>query len=157
MKTIKVKDVYQIHGTATDSISEDTLLEHIISRFAHEPGLRGVFLIDARQRFSGIVTRADLMKWAHFQLYGGKGRYELSISEFFRIADAKKAKDLVSGDPKAITVKETDTLQTALDKMLDHEEDVLPVVDNERRILGDLRLSEVLLKVIEMGKTSERK
>ena len=152
MKTILVKDVYQLHGTATDTIPEDTSLEHIISRFANEPGLRGVFLIDARQRLSGIVTRADLMKWAHFQLYGGKGRYELSISEFFRIADAKKAKDLVNSDPKAITIKETDTLQTALDKMLDHEEDVLPVVDNERRILGDLRLSEVLLKAIEVGK-----
>ena len=76
----------------------------------------------------------------------------MRASDFFCIVDAKKAKDLVSGDPKAITVKETDTLQTALDKMLDHEEDVLPVVDNERRILGDLRLSEVLLKAIEVGK-----
>jgi len=36
--------------------------------------------------------------------------------------------------------------------MIDHEEDVLPVEDNERRILGDLRLSEVLLKAIEVGK-----
>ena len=67
----------------------------------------------------------------------------------------KKAKDLVSGDPKAITIKGTDNLQTALDKMLDHEEDVLPVVDGERRVLGDLRLSEVLLKAIEAGKTRE--
>ena len=152
MKTIQVEEVYRLHGTATDTIPEDTSLEHIISRFAHEPGLRGVFLIDARQRFSGVITRADLMKWAHFQLFGGKGRHDIAISDFFRIVDAKKAKDLVSGDPKAITVKETDTLQTALDKMLDYEEDVLPVVDKERRILGDLRLSEVLLKAIEVGR-----
>ena len=92
------------------------------------------------------------MKWAHFQLFSGKGRHDLVISDFYRIVDAKKAKDLVSGDPKAITVKETDTLQTALDKMLDHEEAVLPVVDGERRILGDLRLSEALLKAIEVGR-----
>ena len=152
MKTILVKDVYQLHGTATDTIPEDTSPEHIISRFAREPGLRGVFLIDARQRFSGVITRADLIKWARFQFFGGKGRHDIAISDFFRIVDAKKAKDLVSGDPKALTLKETDTLQTALDKMLDHEEDVLPVVDNERRILGDLRLSEVLLKAIEVGR-----
>jgi CBS-domain-containing membrane protein len=152
VKTILVKDVYQLHGTATASIPEDTSLEHIISRFAHETGLRGVFLIDARQRFSGVITRADLMKWAHLQLFSGKGPHDMAIIDFFRIVDAKKAKDLVSGDPKAITIKETDTLQTALDKMLDPEEDVLPVVDNERRIIGDLRLSEVLLKAIEVGK-----
>ena len=152
MKTILVKDVYQLHGTATDTITEDTPLEHIISRFAWEPGLRGVFLIDARQRLSGIVTRADLMKWAHFQLYGGKGRYELGISEFFRIVDAKKAKDLARRDGRSLGTKETDSLQTALDKMLDIEEDVLPVIDNQGKILGDLRLSEVLLKAIEVGK-----
>ena len=152
MKTILVKDVYQLHGTATDTIPEDTSLEHIIGRFTREPSLRGVFLVDSRQRFSGVITRADLMKWAHFQLFSGKGWHDIAISDFFRIVDARKAKDLVSGDPKVIAVKETDTLKTALDKMLGHEEDILPVVDNERRILGDLRLSEVLLKAIEVGR-----
>lgn len=151
MKMIRVKDVYQLHGTSTDSVPEDTSLEYIISRFAREPGFRGVFLVDSRQRFSGVITRADLMKWAHFQLFGGKGRHDVAVSEFFRIVDAKKAKDLVTTDPRAIAVEETDTLQTALDKMLDYEEDVIPVVDAERRILGDLRLSEVLLKAIEVG------
>ena len=76
----------------------------------------------------------------------------MAISDFYRIVDARKAKDLVSTDSRGLAVKETDTLQIALDKMLDYEEDVLPVVDKEGRILGDLRLSEVLLKTIEMGK-----
>ena len=61
----------------------------------------------------------------------------------------------MSGDPKAITIKGTVYLQTVLDKMLDHEEDILPVVNGERRVLGDLKLSEVLLKVIEANKTRE--
>ena len=39
--------------------------------------------------------------------------------------------------------------------MLDLEEDVLPVMDTERRILGDLRLSEVLLKAFEVGKQAQ--
>ena len=152
MKTIQVEEVYRLHGTATDTISEDTSLEHIISRFAHEPGLRGVFLIDARQRFSGVITRADLMKWAHYQLFSGKRRHDLAIFDFFRIVDAKKAKDLARRDGRSLGIKETDSLQTALDKMLDVEEDVLPVIDNQGKILGDLRLSEVLLKAIELGK-----
>jgi CBS domain-containing protein len=92
------------------------------------------------------------MKWVHLQLFGGKGRHELMVSEFLRIVDARKARDLVRGDQHAVAVKETDTLQTALDKMLDHEEDVIPVLDSEGRILGDLRLSEVLLKTLEVGR-----
>ena len=152
MKTIPVSEVYQLHGTATASVPEDTSLEHVISRFAHEAGLRGIFLTDSHQRLTGIVTRSDLTKWVHFQLYGGKGRYEIGISEFFHIVNAKRAKDLARHDGRSLGIRETDSLQTTLDKMLDFEEDVLPVVDNQGYILGDLGLSEVLLKAIEVGK-----
>ena len=152
MRTILVEEVYRIHGTASVSVPEDVSLEYVITRFAREPGVRGIFLIDASERFIGLITRSDLMKWAHIQLFGGKGRHDIAVWEFYRLADAVKAKDLLRGDQRELSVKETDTLQNALDKMLDHEEDVLPVVDGERRILGDLRLSEVLLKAIEVGK-----
>ncbi len=152
MKTIRVEEVYRIHGTASVSVREDVSLEYVITRFAREPGVRGIFLIDADERFVGLITRNDLMKWAHVQLFGGKGRDEITISEIFRLANAAKAKDLFRGEPRELSVNESDTLQSALDKMLDYEEDVLPVVDNECRILGDLRLSEVLLKAIEVGK-----
>ena len=152
MRTIKVEEVYRIHGTASVSMPEDVSLEYVVTRFAREPGVRGIFLIDTSERFIGLITRNDLMKWGHIRLYGGKGRYEITISEFYRLADAVKAKDLLRGDQRGISVKETDTLQTVLDKMLNYEEDVLPVVDGERRVLGDLRLSEVLLKAIEAGK-----
>ena len=152
MKTIQVEQVYRIHGTATDSIPEDTPLEHVISRFAREPGLRGLFLVDSRQRLSGMLTRADLMKWAHLQFFGWKGRNNIKMYDIFHFIDAKKAKDIANTDPRSIAVKETDTLQAAFDKMLDNEEDVLPVVDDEFKILGDLRLSEVFMKVIEVGK-----
>ena len=152
MRTIKVEEVYRIHGTASVSVPEDVSLEYIITRFAREPSVRGIFLTDTSERFVGLITRNDLMKWAHIKLFGGKGRHDIAVSELFRLAGAVKAKDLLRSDQRKLSVKETDTLQTALDKMLDYEEDVLPVVDGERRILGDLRLSEVLLKAIEVGK-----
>ena len=93
----------------------------------------------------GIVTRIDLMGWAHFQLFGGKERHDVTVSEFFRIVDVKKARDIACGDSWMLSVKENDTLQAALDKMLDHEEDMLPLSRNSQgEIIGDLRLSEVL-------------
>jgi len=51
-----------------------------------------------------------------------------------------------------MSVQESDTLQAALEKMLDDEEDVLPVVDADGKILGDLRLSEVLWWVLAYGR-----
>lgn len=69
--------------------------------------------------------------------------------------DAKKARDIARGDPRMLSVKENDTLQAALDKMLDHEEDVLPVLNSQGEILGDLRLSEVLRFTLAYGRRKQ--
>jgi len=147
-----VADVYKLHGSATVSIPADSSLEDVIGALVREPSLRGIFLVNSKQKLVGKVTRLDLIRWAHLNLTGGKGRHEIPISEFFRIVDARKAKDLASGDPRILAVRENDTLQAALDKMLDYEEDVIPVLDNDGKVLGDLRLSEVLWWVLAFGR-----
>jgi len=152
MNTIRVKELYQLHGTASTNVSEDASLEDVITLLGHEPRLQGVFLTDSEQKFSGVITPMDLAKWAHIQMFDGKGRREIPISTFYRIADARKARDLPRSDYGSLGVRETDSLQTALDKMLNYEEDIIPVLDNEGHILGDLRLSEVLMKALEVGK-----
>ena len=152
MKDITVGEVHQIHGIVTCPINEDTPLEDIINRFVHEPGLRGIILIDSNKRFSGVITLRDLEKWARFKLFGGKGRLDISAWYFFRIVEAKKAKELLTDDKWSLAVNEADNLQTALDKMLDYDTGVLAVVDGEGRILGDITLSDVLSKAIELGK-----
>jgi len=147
-----VADVYQLHGSATISIPADVSLEEAIGTLVREPSLRGIFLVDSYQKFVGMLTRINLVRWAHLNLTGGKGRHDIPISEFFRIVDARKARDMSNTDRKNIPLKESDTIQTALDKMLDYEEDVLPVLDSDGRVLGDLRLSEVLWWVLAHGR-----
>jgi CBS domain-containing protein len=152
MNTIQVGEVYTLHGTASITVSEDVSLEYVIAYLGHEQHIRGVFLVDADKKFKGVITSTDIRRWAHIELFGGQGRHEIHLSDFYRIADAKKSKDLVRGDYRSLSVRETDSLQTALDKMLNYEEDIIPVLDSEGHILGDLRLSEVLLKALEVGK-----
>jgi len=152
MKNVTVGEVHRIHGVVTCSIHEDTPLEEVINRFVNEPGLRGIILIDSNKRFSGVITLRDLEKWARFKLFGGEGRPDTSAWYFFRIVEAKKAKELLTTDQWSLAVNETDNLQAALDKMLDYDTGVLPVVDGEGRILGDITLSDVLSKAIELGK-----
>lgn len=152
MKTIRVKEVYRLHGTSSLTVSEDSSLEYVIAFLGHESRYYGVFLVDSEQRFRGIITRLDLIKWLDFQLFGSLGKHEIRASEFFHIVNAKKAKDLVGADYISFAIKEDDTLQTALEKMLDFKEDIVPVLDSEGHILGDLRLSEVLTRALEIGK-----
>jgi len=75
-----VAEVYKLHGTASVSIPADSPLEKVISTFVREPSLRGVFLVDSKDRFVGMVTRVDLIRWAHLNLTGGKGRHEIPVS-----------------------------------------------------------------------------
>lgn len=93
---------------------------------------------------------------AHIQLFGGKGRHEIRISEFFRLVDAKRASDIAHSASKVLSATENDTLQAALDKMLDHEEDVLPVLNSHGEIVGDLRFFEVLWFVLMKGQRKQR-
>ena len=154
MKTIKVEEVYRLHETAYEEVAGSVSLEEVIEIFAGKPAVRAVFMIDGRKRYAGMFSRLELLRWLHIQLFGGKGRREIPIAEFYRLASAKVARDLMSRDTSRFSVKEKDSLQVALDLMLDYEEDIIPVVDNDNRVIGDLRLSEILLKAIEVARAS---
>ncbi|AII60205.1 hypothetical protein X793_03885 [Dehalococcoides mccartyi CG4] len=151
-----VSEVYKVHGSISISINSDSSVGEVIASFARKPSLGGIFLVDLELRFVGLITRVDLLKWAHIKLTGGKGRQEIAVSELFRIADARRAKELMTPDTQMLSVKESDTLYAALDKMLDYKQDIIPVVDDEGRILGDLGLSEVLWAGIAYGRRSTR-
>ena len=142
--TTPVSEIYRLHGTASAVIPENTPLETVIARFAAEPSLRGMFLIDTTQRLSGVVTRIDFLKWSHLKFFGGKGRSSFTVSEFYSFVDAKEAKDICRCTGLPLGIRENDTLQSALGKMLDNEEDVLPVINSRGEIVGDLRISEIL-------------
>lgn len=147
-----VSDIYKLHGSVSVSINQDSSVTEIIGEYVRKPYVRGIFLVDSKLRYVGIISRIDLLRWAHLKLAGGRGRNEISISDIFRISDARKANDLTGGVPRTPSVKENDTLQAALDKMLDYDEDVIPVLDGEGRIIGDLGLSEVLWSGFAYGK-----
>lgn len=149
MEAIRVMDVYQSHGMASVSIPENMPLAHVVSRFALDPNLRAVFLIDSDARFTHMLSRFDLLKWAHLRLFKGKGIREMKVADFVRITEAKEVKSLARRDEHSFSIKESDTLRTALNRMIEYQEDIIPVLDEDRRVLGDLRLSEVLLKTLE--------
>ena len=140
-------------GTTSVPVPEDSPLEEIIAGFAHAPEVPGVFLVDSHQRFVGLITDVNLMKWVQVKLFGGgKSRTASSAWEIFRLVSATKAGDLVREGGRSLGVRESDTLQDALEQMIEHGTSIIPVLDDEGRVLGDLRLSEVILKVLQVGK-----
>lgn len=144
MKRIRVEDVYRVHGMASAVVPEGTGLEEVVTRFAQGPGVRAIFLIDSRQRFAALITDIDLLKWVQFRFFGGGRSRGIAVGDVLRVVFATKAKDLAQGDWRSLGIKPTDTLETALEEMIAHGEDTIPVLDDEGKILADLTLSEVL-------------
>jgi hypothetical protein len=102
-----------------------------------------------------MVTRIDLIKWVHLQVSGGKGMDNVPIWNLLKLVAVRRVKDLTMNSQQDLTVRETDMIQNALDKMLSSEEDIVAVLDHEGKVLGDLRLSEILWWILESGKLKE--
>jgi CBS domain-containing protein len=151
METIQVKEIHQLHGKASMSVPEDTALDYVVALFGHERHLQGVFMVDSNDKFVGMVSRFDLLRWAQLKLFGGKKIKKISVNEILGLVKATKAKDLEIDSSGAFSLKEDDTLQTALDLMVGYEEDIIPVLDSEGKIIGDVSLSELLSKALEVG------
>jgi CBS domain-containing protein len=156
MDRILVADVYRIHDNAIAKVDADLSLKDAIGTLARNPSLRGVFLVDTEFKFVGLMTRVNLLRWAHFNLSGTKDRPEIPVAEIFKIIDAHRAREVATYGHTSYSVRENDTLHVALDKMLDAEEDVIAVLDDEGKVLGDLRLSEVLSYLLSYARQAKR-
>ncbi|MBU0492047.1 MAG: CBS domain-containing protein [Chloroflexi bacterium] len=149
MKTIRVSELYKQVPMHALVRSQDTPLEELLQTFAADPGLRGIFLVDSRERLAGVISHSDLLNWARVQLglpLPGAGQsFSLSrASQIRRLVLATRASDIADPDSDHAGVRPDDTLADALTEMAHHDLDVIPVVDDAGRILDDLRLSEVL-------------
>jgi CBS-domain-containing membrane protein len=154
MKTIKVEEVFDPQEMQTVIISEYDSLEDVITSFVRDPYARGIFLVDSQQRFTGVITPSDLLKWAHlrFGREPGSGWVNISRRDIYRFVLSTSARDVARGSRRSLGVQPSDDLETALNQMFEHEEVDIPVLDEEGKILGGLKVSEVLLKALEVSR-----
>jgi len=78
-----------------------------------------------------------------------------STGEIIHLAFAAEAKDLARGDWRYFGVKTSDTIQDALERMITYGAAIIPVLDNEGKVLGDLRVTEILMKAREFRETDQ--
>ena len=129
-------------------LPQDEPLRSTISQFASDPSLRAIFLVDSHQRFAGAINRHDLLKWARVQL-GGRGVAGSGVPDFLHHLAATKARDIAQGDWRSLGVKPEDPIDRALDHMLSFDLTAIPVLDHDGKVLGDIRLSQVLSAILE--------
>ena len=146
-----VKDVFEI-ATLSLIVDEGEEIYKIIKQYAENPSLRGIFVVDKERRLKGIVTRNDLLQWAKFRIGAYSSNDTLIVDKINRYVYSTIVKDIIRRDSSEIYVKPEDSLNSALELMFNEDILAIPVVDEEKRIIGNLILSEVLYAIVRSAR-----
>jgi Mg/Co/Ni transporter MgtE len=142
-----VKDVFE-NTTLSLIVNEEETITEIIKHYAERSSLRGIFIVDKEQKLKGSITRNDLLQWAKFKIGADLGSDVVAIDEINRYVYSTIAKDIMHKYSSEVYVKPEDSLDLALDIRLNEDTLAIPVIDEEKKILGDLIFSEVLDAII---------
>ncbi|MGC8837085.1 MAG: CBS domain-containing protein [Anaerolineae bacterium] len=154
MTSILVREVYDPQGTFSFLVQSEAPLEEVLRRFAQETCLRSIFVTDSEGRLVGVITRADLLHWARLRLgtalRGVAGEPE-TVLRLVQLLRASTAGEAIHPESDRAAVRLDDTLDLALQRMLQADLIAIPVVDGEGKVVGDLTFSRVLRYVLDMA------
>ena len=98
--------------------------------------IRRLPVVDKHQKLVGIVTRSDVRKAEP------SGATTLNVWEMNYLLSQLKLKDIMTKD-NLLTCKADDTIKTVATMMQEHKVGALPVLDNDKKVIGIITESDV--------------
>ena len=147
LQKLTVKDAYRLDDEDPVMLRLNDEISQVINNFAHHADLRGVFVIDDDNRFSGVITRTDLLDWARVKLGVVLQKPLIDTDKTIRlttIIGASTVGDILRPETNKVAFFANETLAHALQMMIEAGLIVLPVIDESQYIIGNLTLSEIL-------------
>jgi CBS-domain-containing membrane protein len=140
-----IREVPSVVHLAPSVCHPDDALPAIVETFAREQGAGMVFVVDDEDRLLGSIREraldADLVTMALPEQLWSRVR-GMSPRAVLRAARGQqRARDLMSA---AHSVTADDTLEHAIAQMANSEDSAIALVDEQRRLLGYVRLFDVL-------------
>lgn len=149
-----------LHRTTVEDLHESDLrrgtilaasasLRDVVEALDYKPDLAAVYVVDARDRYVGLVTRSDLAAWIDHNLAptaeaGGLDGEGLAD----RISQAG-AEEAVHPRSTEVAVEPSEPVEHALRRMIETGLPVVPVVDAEGSVLGELRTPRLLTHLLQ--------
>lgn len=152
LQRLKVKDAYHLDLIPSLIVSPDEDFIEVVRRFAGRRQTRGIFVADADKHLLGVITRTDLLDWARVKLGAVLQAPVPTREKTLRMAGlmhATTAGQVMHPDSHQAAVKADDSLAHALRVMIELDLTVVPVVDEQNRIIEDLKLDEILARIVE--------
>lgn len=134
---IKNKKVEEIMNMPVVARKDDSLYEVIVNMFLADAG--STFIIDDDESLCGVVSRKDLLKAS----IGGVDLNKMPIGM------------IMTRTPNIITVSKEDSVIVVAKKIIEHEIDSIPVVeeiDNKTKIVGKIsktNITKLFLEIVD--------
>jgi CBS-domain-containing membrane protein len=147
LQNMTVKEACHLDIDDPILLKVDNEFDQVIKNFAQHVELRGMFVLDQDNRFIGVITRTDLLDWTRATLGQVILKPLSDMNKTIRLVSlvgASKVGDILRPETRNAAVREDNTLDQALKIMVETDLILLPVVDDSQRVIGRLRLSELL-------------
>lgn len=148
MQTITVAEVCETSTLHALVIAENLPLKETVQHFIQDVDLRGIFLVDATGKLTGVINKHDLLDWVRVEFALPVEGPAPTMMQVRRVVMAETAKDLARPESVNTAVTLEDSLATALQKMVRYNLIDIPVIDDTGRIVNDLRLTEILAYIL---------
>lgn len=154
MGNIKVRDAVNLLEPSSIIATEEEPIESIIERFAKDLRLRAIFVIDQSRKFKGVITRFEVLRWTKQHLGEVAEDFDWKIVEELKTKiHSAKAVDVVNWRSGEAFVRIDDPVSKAFSLMMRHSLNDLPVLNDAGDIIGDLKLLDLLSRVLKDTQT----
>jgi CBS domain-containing protein len=151
MKLTKVSQLCQHSQMLAIILHQDTLLETAIQNFSDNPFVRGIFVVDDANELVGVVNSHDFLPWVRMHLEMSPFGPTVPVGKMRRLLLAERILDMAQPGSHLAAVSMDASLADVLDMMFQHNLVDIPVLDENGRIVNDLRLSEVLAYTMKVS------
>jgi len=147
-----VKEI-MLPSSRTLAARESDAVETAVRRFVHQPDVHSLFVVDERNNLKGLVKLHYILNWVKLKLgMDIADRTSIRVAgtfqafEVMRLCQSQTIGDILS---PAVEVKPDQTLEQALHILVHEQLEELPVVDNDGRLLGEIRLTQLLSRMLD--------
>ena len=142
-ENIKIKEARMLVTPNPLFVLGDETLDDVAKALIANPGLKTAYVVDDDLQLVGEITLSSLVKQEFKDIIPSSSIDCFNALEFL---GNEVAKDIMS---RSIFVSDEDTLKTAFVKMYEYGLCELPVVDENKRLKGNIDMLELLAMLIE--------
>jgi CBS domain-containing protein len=142
-----VDEVYEGDLRRGAVVSDSTPLLEIVETLDFQEPLEALYVLDAREVYYGLITRSDLLGWLEQELGAPQGRTGFPWDRVGEALAGAHASDAVNPDSRNVPVEPRDPLDRALRNMMMASLTVVPVLNPDGGLEGELELTRVLREV----------